>query len=285
MILIYLKKAFNYLIRKLISSQIMPTILFISFFSFRFKILNLGYKISRSSIENYKLFKVVNMRNNLHKYFYFKERGYIFFKNGFEKRGEQIGKDYMLNKITFFEKDLVIDIGANSGDLMLYFKDLNIKYFGIEPGKIEYECLKLNVPDGEIFNIALGNKNDKLKFFYKPESGDSSLVEMNNFSDSYEVDVKTFDDFIFQNDLEGIHIKLLKLEAEGFEPEILSGMKKSINNIEFISADLGPERGKDEETTAPDALNFLFKNNFSLVDYNPIRHVFLLKNNKYDHIS
>lgn len=279
------KKVVSFLIRKFFSHKYLPTPIFLLFFNLRYQVFKHRYKIRRISYNSYKLFEVVNKERNLHKYFYFRERGYIFLKNGFKKRGEQIGNDYMLNNIAFSENDLVIDVGANFGDLLFYFENLNIKYFGIEPGKIEYECLKLNVPDGKIFNIALGNENDKLKFFYKPETGDSSLVEMNDFSSSYEVNVITYDDFIFQNNLKNSHVKLLKLEAEGFEPEILSGMKKTIENIEFISADLGPERGKEEEATAPDALNFLFKNNFSLVDYNPIRHVFLLRNNKYDHIS
>ena len=38
-------------------------------------------------------------------------------------------------------------------------------------------------------------------------------------------------------------IKLLKVEAEGAEPEVLLGTAKILKRIEFISVDCGPERG------------------------------------------
>ena len=44
-------------------------------------------------------------------------------------------------------------------------------------------------------------------------------------------------------------IKLLKLEAEGAEPEILLGGLDKIHLIDYICADVGPERGLSYETT------------------------------------
>ena len=74
-------------------------------------------------------------------------------------------------------------------------------------------------------------------------------------------------------------IKLLKLEAEGAEPEVLMGSENILRNIEYISADLGPERGSKNEETYPAVTDLLYKNNFSLIKINPERPTLLFRNN------
>ncbi|MEK9614503.1 MAG: hypothetical protein VW080_11350, partial [Flavobacteriaceae bacterium] len=73
-------------------------------------------------------------------------------------------------------------------------------------------------------------------------------------------------------------IKLIKLEAEGFEPEIIEGLRKNLKNVEYISADLGFERGVNQETTAPKVINYLLKNGFKLLAFGESRNTFLFKN-------
>jgi len=58
---------------------------------------------------------------------------------------------------------------------------------------------------------------------------------------------------------------LLKLEAEGGEPEVLMGCIEILQNIDYISADLGFERGVSEENTFPEVINFLLYNGFNVV--------------------
>ena len=43
------------------------------------------------------------------------------------------------------------------------------------------------------------------------------------------------------------NVKLLKIDAEGYEPEVLKGSLDTFNEIEYISVDYGNERGKEEE--------------------------------------
>ena len=75
-------------------------------------------------------------------------------------------------------------------------------------------------------------------------------------------------------------IKLFKLEAEGAEPEILLGATRALPNIEFISADLGPERGLTQESTVIPVCNHLFKLGFELVSLYQKRQVFLFRNTR-----
>lgn len=73
-------------------------------------------------------------------------------------------------------------------------------------------------------------------------------------------------------------IKFLKLEAEGAEPEILIGAVNSPPHIEYIAADLGPERGLSQENTVVAVCNYLFTRNFELLNVYPRRQVYLFRN-------
>ena len=65
------------------------------------------------------------------------------------------------------------------------------------------------------------------------------------------------DEYIAKNNIK--EIKLLKIEAEGNEPEVLQGSKKFLKLIKFIAIDGGPERGLKKETTIEFAKDYLLK--------------------------
>ena len=73
-------------------------------------------------------------------------------------------------------------------------------------------------------------------------------------------------------------IQILKLEAEGAEPEILEGAGRVLERVEWIVADLGFERGSAQKTTRPEVVNFLLPQEFQLVDIRPARLVAVFKN-------
>ena len=73
-------------------------------------------------------------------------------------------------------------------------------------------------------------------------------------------------------------VKLLKLEAEGFEPEILIGAGDRIKDIEYIAIDGGYERGIDEQQTFTTLTNFLINNSFEIADIYFPRYRALFKN-------
>ena len=59
---------------------------------------------------------------------------------------------------------------------------------------------------------------------------------------------------------------MLKLEAEGWEPEILDGAKEFINICDYVAIDGGLERGETAEATFPAINNFLMNNGFEMID-------------------
>lgn len=177
-------------------------------------------------------------------------------------------RSYCLDIVKFNEKDVVIDCGANSGDLTLelFRTSPDVRYVGIEPNPQDFDVLVKNVGQKtcRLVNKALGDTNEILSFFVCTDNGDSSLIEPPSFSEIVDVEVVRLDDLCRELGLK--KIKLLKLEAEGFEPEILSGSTDILNDIEFVAVDGGYERGKQRQQTFTWVTNFLLENDFEILD-------------------
>jgi len=74
---------------------------------------------------------------------------------------------------------------------------------------------------------------------------------------------------------------LVKLEAEGSEPEVLQGLGEALARVEYIAADVGPERGENLETTVVSVTNFLLQRNFELVSMSHSRICALYRNKSF----
>ena len=70
------------------------------------------------------------------------------------------------------------------------------------------------------------------------------------------------------------------MEAEGHEEEVLKGALNSLQHIEYISVDYGPEKGTDQESTISQVVKVLYDNNFELVNSSRHRQIGLFKNQK-----
>lgn len=196
---------------------------------------------------------------------------------GIVSRGISLGQTYLLNEINFEDGDYIIDCGANMGDLQLYFQYIKkrIKYLGIEPNPLDYDCLKNNLfMDANSLNDALWNINSEMKFYVDSNSASSSLIQPPNFSEVVVVKARRLD----QLDLP-TKIKLLKVEGEGAEPEIIEGARGIFRNIQFITVDVGPERGVNQVSTRKEVMKILLDSNFNLIIENPHqRKTILFKN-------
>ena len=97
--------------------------------------------------------------------------------------------------------------------------------------------------------------------------------KFNSFGEHNNEMLKNFlDSFKFKN------VKLLKIDAEGYEPEVLKGSKDTLNEIQYISVDYGNERGREEDSTICEVTNFLYENKFKLISDSSYRKIGLFKN-------
>lgn len=234
-------------------------------------------KITIKFISKDNIYKATNIKNKRSRFFCSEGYGIYAYLQTLEARGHQLGNDYFLDLINFNKNDVIIDCGANVGDLLLWFenKKLDINYVAFEPSPNEFKCLKRNIGNHTSYNLGLWKEDKKIDFYVSQDNADSSFIKPKKYSRIVQIPAVKLSSYINSN------IKLLKLEAEGAEPEILEGVIAKLQNIEYISADLGPERGEEEKSTLVDVTNFLLKNNFSLIAISHIRITALFKNNKY----
>ena len=78
------------------------------------------------------------------------------------------------------------------------------------------------------------------------------------------------------------NIKLFKIDAEGYEPEVLSGSKNTLKKTAFVSVDFGSERGANQNNTMVDVNNLLLQVGFELIELNDFRMIGLYKNKNYE---
>jgi FkbM family methyltransferase len=200
--------------------------------------------------------------------------------HGVEYKGNVIGEHYFLNQISFSDGDIVVDCGAYNGDLKQYFINLGVKieYIGYEPSVADFKCLEKNVFPSTVFNIGLWKLKADLDFFNSTLGADSSFIQPKTYTEIQKIKVDRLDNLITSK------IKLLKVEAEGCEPEVIMGCEKIFQNIDYIAADLGFERGALEENTFPAFINILLNNGFEVVcAIAPSgRNTILFKNSKFE---
>ena len=201
----------------------------------------------------------------------------INYRKGIDIRAAQLGADYLLPMVAFADGDVVIDCGANVGDLKLYFKHVgvDVEYVGIEPGPGEFEVLERNVAPSRAINVGLWDQDGELTFYVASDGADSSLIEPPSYDAVTTVPTRRLDGLV-----DYPCIRLLKLEAEGAEPEALAGSSGLFDRIDYIAADLGAERGKEQTSTLPEVTNYLVRNGFDLVAVNHRRVAALFRNTR-----
>lgn len=211
--------------------------------------------------------------------FYFPNKRVTRLLRGIEEQTDDIFNLYLLDKVEFESGDTVIDCGANVGELYPGLKKSieNLKYIGFEPDPVVYKCLEKNVnsKNAKLYQQALSNKFSVEKLYISTEGADTSLVYLEN-KESVEVETVPLDQLELSN------IKLIKMDAEGFELEVLQGSKNTLKSTKYVSVDFGPEKGADGINTIPEVSNFLYENNFKMIFANTDRHIGLFKNQLFD---
>lgn len=188
-----------------------------------------------------------------------------------------LSRDYLLHNIDFKAGDVVVDCGANNGEIGVWAQAQGMTYFAFEPEPLESRCCDLNNYNGEKKTIRKGLWFEKttLRWYSKPNSADSSLIEIEDTDNVASVETTTLTDFLSENKID--RIKLFKLEAEGAEPEVLQGALSVLDKIDYISVDCGYERGIGKNHTFMEVYNILKDRDFDIVAAEFRRVVFLFK--------
>ena len=124
----------------------------------------------------------------------------------------------------------VIDVGANVGDTIAVIRNqTEVPIIAIEGDDFSYSFLKKNATQFQnikLFQQYLGEKKEHLNVNIEKDGWNNTIIP--NDSGSKKLEIKTLDELLSENNLQGINIKLLKVDTEGFDTIILRGALQTI---------------------------------------------------------
>lgn len=187
-----------------------------------------------------------------------------------ERRQAALWRDYLVQDGMIGPGDMVVDCGANIGEFSILCAKRGARVFSFEPDRREFSALRWNAENKEItaFPYALWREKATLDFFDCNDDGDSSLIDPGDAAQTYQVEAMPLDAVA---DVPDGPIKLIKLEAEGAEPEIIDGMPETLKRTSYITVDMGPERGISKDNTVVEVNTRLSALGFQLIGFNPGR--------------
>ncbi len=164
---------------------------------------------------------------------------------------------YTYEYTSIFEKIIgkvngFVDIGSNGGlySLIAAKKSKNIKILAFDPSNAANyfvnENIRINGFSDKIrfFKIAMSDKTETLDFFEVKNrkypylkynlGGSSSLINHPKLFNKISVQAYSFDNFLAENPKYNFEIDFIKIDAEGAEPNIIRGMKATIEKYKPI---------------------------------------------------
>lgn len=168
---------------------------------------------------------------------------------------------YTDGDITVLETDTVIDCGSFAGAFSIAAAGMGAKkVYAIEPSSRNYACVVKNIEHfsaGDIvepINIGLGNVESTLKLNLSEFSCEDSFLQPDQKAtgEVEEVKVRKLSNLIDELGIDSSNL-YLKVEAEGFEPEIIWGLDDHRPRV--ITVDVSPER--DNKSPREDIRAFL----------------------------
>ena len=165
------------------------------------------------------------------------------------------GSHFPTSRQTLFETlgiSLVLDVGANTGQFAEQIRNFGYKdrILSFEPLSSAYEALQDSARADvlwETFNYALGNKDTRALIYISSNSYSSSLLRMlpshvrsapeSAYIGQEEVAIKSLDSvcdalLLRQN---GVY---LKIDAQGYENEVLNGAARALEHIDTIQLEM-----------------------------------------------
>ncbi|MFA7359803.1 MAG: FkbM family methyltransferase [Candidatus Kapaibacterium sp.] len=207
-------------------------------------------------------------------------------KHGYTFEKINIRKDYILRRIkllNYYNIDLVLDIGANVGQYAegLFKNKYRGDVISFEPLKNEFNILESKAKfsnNWKALNYAFGNTEGKGVINIAGNTDSSSLLDMLPIHEIIRPSSKYIGkEDIYINKIDSVFNKLtlgynnvfVKIDAQGYEFNILEGGVKSLKNIVGLQLEMSFDPLYKDEKLLCEIIGYLSQYNFKLMSIEP----------------
>ena len=221
----------------------------------------------------------MSIKHNLRKYLW--RIGYDITR--FKPSSHSVARRKQL--LDFYNIDTVLDIGANSGQFALELRDdlgYENKIISFEPLSSAYNLLYRNAKgdqNWDVFNIALGDDEEKCEINIAGNSLSSSLLKMlpahinsapgSAYIDKEIIQVKTLDS-IFNSLCTQTNKVYMKIDTQGFESKVLKGAENSLKQIDTVQLEMSLVPLYEGEVLFNEMCVFMSDKGYNLVAIEPV---------------
>ena len=167
---------------------------------------------------------------------------------------------FLISEVLKCEEPVIFDVGANDGESIERFKKIfsKSKIYSFEPDDNAFQRLKKNYYNKEnieIFDFGISNRDGNQQFYSYDHDKISSLMRLDansklfksrkiaknsgeDFEKLKDIKIVKLDSFVKDKNIPRINI--LKIDVQGYEPEVIEGAKYLIENnkIDIIEMEI-----------------------------------------------
>jgi FkbM family methyltransferase len=163
--------------------------------------------------------------------------------NGLESIFSRMRSKYQDGPVQVRKGDVVLEVGANVGEFTCAVSPMAATVYAFEPDPHAVLALRRNAePRRNIIvePVALGCASGEIELYIATATADTSIIAPPAWTEKVFVPMRTVASYVSENGIS--QLDFLKVEAEGYEPEVLRGCAGVLESVRNVAVDCGPER-------------------------------------------
>ena len=130
---------------------------------------------------------------------------------------------------------MAVDVGANIGNHSLYFSDFFSEVLAFEPHPLTFKILSINTADAcnvKCMNCGLSSSEGTAALVIDGRNMSGARVEQKSYDASTIILLRSLDSVL--SEISGMPVRLMKIDVEGHESEVLAGAEETIREHQPI---------------------------------------------------
>jgi FkbM family methyltransferase len=205
---------------------------------------------------------------------------------GYEIKKPNLREDHLLRRMKIIDAnhiDTILDVGANTGQYGTIIRAIGFKgrIISFEPVSKSYQELLVNIKKDDhwtTLNYALGNREGSAVINIAGNSVSSSILDMlpshlkhrpsSKYIDQELIEIHKLDTVI-EDIKKDNETYLLKIDAQGYEYNILEGASAALTHIKGVQVEMPLEPLYNDERNMCELITYLQNKGFRLISIEP----------------